>query len=254
MDPMSLKQISPDAVILWKWGFFSINLTMVFTWAIMALLVLVSWLVTRNLSTGTKISRWQNLLEVFVEAMRNQIRDVSQSDPGPYLPFIGTMFLFIAVSNFLTMIPGYVPPTGSLSTTAALAICVFIAVPAFGILEQGLGGYLKHYFRPTVFMLPFHVIGELSRTLALAVRLFGNIMSGTKIVAILLAITPLLFPIVMQALGLLTGLIQAYIFAILAMVYIVSGTRARKEKEDTEKEQEKIDRPNKLQRKGENHG
>jgi len=254
MDPMSLKQISPDAVILWKWGFFSINLTMVFTWAVMALLVLVSWLVTRNLSTGTKISRWQNLLEVLVNAMRNQIREVSQSEPDFYLPFIGTMFLFIAVSNFLAMIPGYVPPTGSLSTTAALAICVFIAVPAFGILEQGVGGYLKHYIQPTVFMLPFHVIGELSRTLALAVRLFGNIMSGTKIVAILLAITPLLFPIVMQALGLLTGIIQAYIFAILAMVYIASGTRARKEKEDTEKEQEKADRSNKLQKKGENNG
>jgi len=254
MDPMSLKQISPDAVILWKWGFFSINLTMVFTWAVMALLVLVSWLVTRNLSTGTKISRWQNLLEVLVNAMRNQIRDVSQSDQGPYLPFIGTLFLFIAVSNFLAMIPGYVPPTGSLSTTAALATCVFAAVPLYGIMEQGIGGHLKHYIRPTVFMLPFHVIGELSRTLALAVRLFGNIMSGTKIVAILLAITPLLFPIVMQALGLLTGLIQAYIFAILAMVYIASGTRARKEKEDTGKEQEETDRSNKLQRKGENNG
>jgi F-type H+-transporting ATPase subunit a len=235
MDPMSLKQISPDAVILWKWGFFSVNLTMVFTWAIMALLVLVSWLVTRNLSTSTRISRWQNLLEVLVNGMRNQIREVSQSDPDPYLPFIGTMFLFIAVCNFLTMIPGYVPPTGSLSTTAALAICVFIAVPVYGILKQGLVGYLRYYIRPTVFMLPFHVIGELSRTLALAVRLFGNIMSGTKIAAILLTITPLLFPIVMQALGLLTGLIQAYIFAILAMVYIASGTRARREGGETKK-------------------
>ena len=181
MDPMSLKHISPDAVVLWEWGFLRINLTLVFTWAVMALLVAGSWLVTRNLSTGTSIPRWQNLLEVLVTGMRNQIRDVSRSDPGPYLPFIGTIFLFIVVSNFLTMVPGYVAPTGSLSTTAALAICVFVAVPFYGIMEQGIGGYLRHYVRPTVFMLPFHVIGELSRTLALAVRLFGNIMSGTKI-------------------------------------------------------------------------
>jgi F-type H+-transporting ATPase subunit a len=233
MDLMSLKQISPDVVVLWEWHFLSLNLTIVFTWGIMAVLTLASWLVTRKLSTGTRISRWQNLLEVVVSGMRSQIRDVSQQEPDRYVPFIGTLFLFIAMSNLLTIIPGYVPPTGSLSTTAALAICVFVAVPLYGILDQGVGGYFKHYIRPTVFMLPFHVMGELSRTLALAVRLFGNIMSGTKIVAILLAITPLLFPIVMQALGLLTGLIQAYIFAVLAMVYIASATRAREEKEQT---------------------
>ena len=233
MDLMSLKEISPDAVVLWEWRFLSLNLTIVFTWGIMAVLTLVSWLVTRNLSTGTRISRWQNLLEVVVSGMRTQIRDVSQQEPDRYVPFIGTIFLFIALANLLTIIPGYVPPTGSLSTTAALAICVFIAVPLYGILDRGVGGYFKQYIRPTVFMLPFNVMGELSRTLALAVRLFGNIMSGTKIVAILLAITPLLFPIVMQALGLLTGLIQAYIFAVLAMVYIASATRARQEKEQT---------------------
>ncbi|HNT43957.1 MAG TPA: F0F1 ATP synthase subunit A [Syntrophorhabdaceae bacterium] len=224
---MSLKEISPDAVILWKWGFVHVNLTMVFTWAIMALLVLACWIVTRDLSTGTAVSRWQNLLEILVSAMRDHIRDVTRSEPGPYLSFIGTLFLFIAVSNFLAVVPGYVPPTGSLSTTAALAICVFVAVPLYGIMDQGVSGYLRHYIRPTVFMLPFHVIGELSRTLALAVRLFGNIMSGTKIVAILLAVTPFIFPIVIQALGLLTGMIQAYIFSILAMVYIASATRAR---------------------------
>jgi F-type H+-transporting ATPase subunit a len=232
MDLISLKQISPDAVVIWQWKFLSLNLTILFTWGIMALLTVVSWLITRKLSTGPELSRWQNLLEVIVNGMRNQIRDVSQQEPSRYLPFIGTIFLFIAISNLLTVLPWYVPPTSSLSTTAALAICVFVAVPLYGIAEQGIVGYFKHYIRPTVFMLPFHVIGELSRTLALAVRLFGNIMSGTKIVAILLAITPLLFPIVMQALGLLTGLIQAYIFAILAMVYIASATRAHQEKEE----------------------
>jgi F-type H+-transporting ATPase subunit a len=124
-------------------------------------------------------------------------------------------------------VPGYIPPTASLSTTAALAICVFVAVPVYGILQSGAAGYFKQYIKPTVFMLPFNVMGELSRTLALAVRLFGNIMSGAKIGAILLAIAPLFFPIIMHALGLLTGLIQAYIFAVLAMVYIASATRSR---------------------------
>jgi F-type H+-transporting ATPase subunit a len=232
MDLMSLKDISPDTVLFWQRGVLSLNATILFTWIIMALLTLVSWLVTRNLSTATQISRWQNLLEVLVSNMRNQIREVSQQEPDRYLPFIGTLFLFIAVSNLLAIIPGYIPPTGSLSTTAALAICVFVAVPVFGILDQGLRGYLKRYIRPTAFMLPFHVIGELSRTLALAVRLFGNMMSGVKIVAILLAIAPLFFPIFMYALGLLTGLIQAYIFAILAMVYIGSAIRAQHERKE----------------------
>ena len=114
--------------------------------------------------------------------------------PAKYLGFIGTLFLFIAVSNLCAIIPGYEAPTGSLSTTSALAISVFVAVPLFGIEEQGLGGYLKSYLKPTWIMLPFNIISELSRTFALAIRLFGNIMSGTMIVAILLTITPLIFP------------------------------------------------------------
>ena len=148
---------------------------------------------------------------------------------------MGTLFIFIGVSNLLAIVPGYIPPTASLSTTAALAICVFIAVPLYGILYQGITAYLKQYIRPTVFMLPFNVMGELSRTLALSVRLFGNMMSGVKIAAIFLAIAPLFFPIIMQALGLLTGLIQAYIFAILSMVYIASATRSHHEKEQQKK-------------------
>ena len=157
--------------------------------------------------------------------MRDQIRDVSRQDPGPYLPFVGTLFLFTATANLLSVVPGYRPPTGSLSTTAALATCVFVAVPLYGIASQGMGQYLKHYIQPTVLMLPFNVIGELSRTLALAVRLYGNMMSGTVIAAILIGFVPLFVPVLMQLLGLLTGMIQAYIFAVLAMVYIASATR-----------------------------
>jgi F-type H+-transporting ATPase subunit a len=111
-----------------------------------------------------------------------------------------------------------------------LALCVFLAVPIFGIRKQGIVGYLKTYTQPTWIMLPFNIIGELSRTLALAVRLFGNMMSGAMIVAILLTITPFIFPIFMTALGLLTGMVQAYIFTILAGVYIAAATLTPKPK------------------------
>jgi len=229
---MDIKAISPDQVTIWQWGPISLNATIVFTWVVMLLLVLCSWLVTRRLSSEVRLSRWENLLEILVKGMQDQIREISHQETRMYLPFVGTLFLFIALSNLLSIVPGYVSPTASLSTTTALAICVFVAVPVYGILNQGLLGYLKQYIRPTVLMLPFNLIGELSRTLALAVRLFGNMMSGAKIGAILLAITPLFFPIIMHALGLLTGLIQAYIFAILAMVYIASATRVHKEREE----------------------
>lgn len=218
--------ISPDGVVFLQWGAVSLNATIVFTWLVMLLLTLVSWLVTRRLSTGADISRWQNLLEVLVTGIRDQIREVSLQDPGRYLPFVGTLFLFIATANLLNVVPGYMAPTGSLSTTTALAICVFVAVPLYGIAAEGPRGYLRHYVRPTWLMLPFNVIGEVSRTVALAVRLYGNIMSGTVIVAILVSLTPYFFPVVLQLLGLLTGMIQAYIFAVLAMVYIASATSA----------------------------
>ena len=226
--------INPDSIVLWEWGVFRLNLTIALTWMVMALLAVTSWLITRRLSTGTELSRWQNLLEVVVVGIRDQIRGVTHQEPGRYLPFVGTLFLFIATANLLNIVPGYMAPTGSLSTTTALAICVFVAVPLYGIVYQGPGRYFSHYVQPTVLMLPFNVIGELSRILALAVRLYGNIMSGTVIAAILLSITPYFFPVVMQMLGLLTGMIQAYIFAILAMVYIASAASAAETPESTE--------------------
>jgi len=219
-------QITPDEVVFWQWDSITLNATIVFTWIVMALLVVGSRLITMRLSDGEQLSRWQNLLEVLVTGMRDQIRDVSHTDPRQYLPFIGTLFLFVATSNILAVVPGFQPPTGSLSTTTALAICVLLAVPLYGVAERGVADYLRKYIQPTVFMLPFNIIGELSRTLALAIRLYGNVMSGTIIVGILLSIAPFVFPVVMQLLGLLTGLIQAYIFAVLAMVYIASATRA----------------------------
>ena len=230
--------ISPDNVVYWQYGLFQLNATLVFTWVVMALLTIGSWLITRRLSTGTELSRWQNLLEVVVTGIRDQIEDVSHQRAGPYLPFIGTLFLFIIISNLLNMVPGFSPPTGSLSTTTALALCVFVAVPLYGIAREGPLEYFRHYVRPTPLMLPFNLIGEISRTVALAVRLYGNIMSGTVIVGILLSLTPFFFPVVMQLLGLITGVIQAYIFAVLAMVYIASATSARRQTEHAENEED----------------
>ena len=222
--------LSADQMILWRHGFLKLNGTIVFTWGVMFVLVVGSKLVTRNLSTDSKRSRWQNLLEMIVTSIETQIEEVGLPHPEKYLGFLGTLLLFLATANLFTVIPGYQPPTGSLSTTAALALCVFVAVPFFGIKEQGLRGYLKSYTEPTFIMLPFNIISEVSRTLALAVRLFGNMMSGVMIIAILLTITPFVFPIVMTTLGLLTGMVQAYIFSILAAVYIAAATRAQKPK------------------------
>ncbi|MDB5925102.1 MAG: synthase subunit [Betaproteobacteria bacterium] len=221
-------RLSPDDMIFWQNGFLKLNATIVFTWLLMLVLAVGSKLITRKLSTDLKRTRWQNLLEIVVTGIGKQIEEVGLRNPEKYLGFLGTLFLFVATATLCAVIPGYEPPTGSLSTTAALALCVFVAVPLYGIESQGMRGYLRSYVEPTFVMLPFNIIGEVSRTLALAVRLFGNMMSGAMIIGILLAITPFVFPVVMTALGLLTGMVQAYIFSILAAVYIAAATRTIK--------------------------
>ena len=232
MEILHLDQITPDAVILWKWKFIVLNATILYTWILMAIMTVGSWFITSNLSTETSSSRWQSFLEVVVTGIRDQIREVSQQEPHQFMPFIGTLFLFIGFSNFLSFVPGYAPPTSSLSTTAGLAISVFIAVPLYGVFDRGIIGYLKHYAEPSLFMVPLHIMSEISRTLALAIRLFGNVMSGNKVVAILLSISPFVFPVVINMLELLIGLIQAYIFAVLATVFISAVVRAQHEKEE----------------------
>jgi len=219
--------LSPDNVVFWRYGILELNATIVYTWGLMLVLVVGSKLITRKLSLELERSPWQNLLEIIVTTIEHQIKEVGLHHPERYLGFLGTLFLFIATASLCTVIPGYEPPTGSLSTTVALALCVFIAVPLYGIEAQGMRGYLTSYVKPTFIMLPFNIISEISRTLALAVRLFGNMMSGAMIIAILLTITPFIFPIVMTLLGLLTGMVQAYIFSILAAVYIAAATHVR---------------------------
>jgi F-type H+-transporting ATPase subunit a len=216
--------LSPDHIIFWEYGFVKLNGTIVYTWALMLLLAVGSRAITVRLSAGLERSRWQNLLEIIVISIQKQIAEVGLRQPRDYLPFLGTLFVFVALASLLVIIPGYEPPTGSLSTTAALAICVFVAVPFYGIRKQGLRRYLQSYLKPLPLLLPFNILAEFTRTLALAVRLFGNMMSGTMILAILLVITPFIFPVVMSALALLTGIVQAYIFSILATVYIAAAT------------------------------
>ena len=216
--------LSTDEIILWQHGVIKINITIVTTWLLILIMAAGAKLITRNLGEGIIISRWQSLLEIIVITIRNQISEIGLIQPDKYLGFVGTLFLFIATANIFTIFPFYEPPTGSLSTTTALALLVFIAVPFYAIRERGLFGYLKTFAEPTLIMLPFNIISELSHTLALAVRLFGNMMSGSMILAILLIVTPFIFPMLMNVLGLLTGMIQAYIFSVLATVFIAAAS------------------------------
>jgi len=216
-------QLTPDETIVFTLGNWAINATIFNTWIVMALLVGISVLVTRNLRADTAPGRWRSALELIVTTIQSQIAEVTQSGARHVMYFAGTLFLFIAVSNVLTVVPGFAPPTSSLSTTVALTISVLVAIPLFGIASGGVRQYLHKFIEPSLIMLPFNIIGEFSRGVSLAMRLYGNVMSGAVIAAILLSIAPFFFPVVMDMLGLLTGFIQAYIFAILATVYISSA-------------------------------
>ncbi len=216
-------RISPDEVIIWHNDYFNLNLTVVTTWFLIIAMAGAARWITRGVTAGVHVSRRQTCLEIIVLALKDLIAGVGLNRPEKYIGFIGTLFLFIAVSNLSTILPYYEPPTGSYSTTAALALCVFAAVPFFGIRELGLAEYLKTYIKPTFLMLPFHVVSQVTRTLALATRLFGNIMSGSMVLALLISLAPLIFPIAIIALGLLTGIVQAYIFTILAAVFIAAA-------------------------------
>jgi F-type H+-transporting ATPase subunit a len=222
--------LTPDQLVFFRWGFFHLNATVVFTWVLMALLTIGSWLLTRHLAGPEEPgSRWQNAIEAIVGTIRRQIQSMCPVGADTYLPFVGTLFLFIVGSSLLEVLPGWHAPTASLSTTAALAISVGVAVPVFGVLRQGFAEYFRHYLRPTPIMLPFHLLSETSRNLALAIRLFGNIMSEGLILAMLVMIAPFFMPVPMQVLALLTGVIQAYVFALLAMVYITAAVQRGQE-------------------------
>ncbi|MDD4519773.1 MAG: F0F1 ATP synthase subunit A [Alphaproteobacteria bacterium] len=201
---------------------FGINATIFYTWIVMALLVGGSIFITRRLKSDKVSSKLQTIIEFLVMNIREQIMAVSGDNPSKYLTFIMTLFLFILTCNLLTFVPWFKPPTASLSTTSAFAFCVFLAIPVFSIQNAGLKGYLKKFIDPVPIMLPMNILGEFSSSFSLAFRLYGNIFSGVMIGMVLMSMVPFLLPISMQLLGLLTGAIQAYIFALLAIVYISS--------------------------------
>ncbi len=230
--------LSPDTTVLWEYGFFKLNATILFTWAVMLVLVAGSILITRSVVAGAKNSRWKSLAEIIITAIDRQMFEVGLREPRKYLPFLGTIFLFVATAGLCVVFPGYKSPTGSLSTTAALALIVFVAVPYYGIRGQGVGGYLKTFAEPTPLMVPFNIIGELSRTFTLAIRMFGNMMSEEMVAAVLLIIVPLFFPILLKVLGLFSGMVQAYIFSILAAVYIAAATEGESGSQPSLKENE----------------
>lgn len=217
-------QLTPDNIIFFTLAGWEVNATIVNTWIVMALLVGISMLITRNLRPDVPPNRWRTTLEVIVKLIQGQIEEVTRNSARHVMYFAGTLFLFIALSNLMLVVPGFSPPTSSLSTTVALALSVLVAVPVFGIASRGVKQYLKTFIEPSAIMLPFNIVGEFSRGISLAIRLYGNVMSGAVIAAILLTVAPFFFPVVMDMLGLLTGMIQAYIFAILATVYISSAT------------------------------
>ncbi len=218
--------LTPDEVIYFSYDFFVLNATILYTWIVMAFLVVSSWLITRKVSGGAEITQRQAILEVIVETIQRQVRELTQQDPSPYLPLIGTLFLYISIANLLVVLPVFQSPTASLSTTAALATWVFVSVPAYAIAKRGIVAYLKDYAEPTIIMLPLRLLSEISRTISLAIRLFGNMVSNRLIGAIFLLVIPLIIPAVLNMIGLIVGQIQAYIFAILATVYIASATRS----------------------------
>ncbi len=218
--------LTPDTIIYWKFAGIQFSATIVNTWVVMVILICGSIITTGKFTIMGKRSRWQNFVESLVSTARATIQDITQENPDHYLSFIGTLFLFTGLSNLMAVIPLFRTPTSSFYTTSALATIVFFSVPIFGIKKNGVRKYLRHYLEPSAVMLPFTIIGEFSRTLAMAVRLFGNILSGVMISAILLSIIPFIFPVVFDLISILIGTIQAYILAILAAVYIESGSQS----------------------------
>jgi F-type H+-transporting ATPase subunit a len=206
--------------------------TVLVTWGIMLVVTTVSWLGTRKLldCPGTI----QNGLEAALELVEGVIGELTSFSPKPFLPLIGTLAIFLVACNSVSMIPGLGAPTRDMNTTAALAVVVFFSVHFYGLRIVGPKRYLRGYIEPFWLLLPFNLVGELSRTVALAIRLFGNILSGEIIAAILLGLAGLLVPVPMQVFGLLIGLIQAYVFSLLSMVFIVAGLRGNEPTESVE--------------------
>lgn len=213
--------------ILFMLGPLPISRDVVTTWAIMAILTIAAHLGMRRATLDP--GAFQSALEIVVETLDKQITDVMRCDPAPYLPLIGTLFLFIVCANLAAVVPGVKPPTGHLETPAVLATAVFFSVHYFGVRSRGFRQYIKRYAKPNVLLLPLNILAEITRTFSLMIRLFGNMMSHELVIAIVVLLAGLLMPIPFMLLGILIGIIQAFIFTVLATVYIgaaVSGSES----------------------------
>jgi F-type H+-transporting ATPase subunit a len=206
------------STVLFHLGPVAITRPVVTTWGIMVGLGLASWLASRRLVLHP--DRRQTVLELIVTGIAGQIEDVIRKDARPFLPLLGTLFIFLVVANLSGVLPGVEAPTGKLETPAALALIVFVAIHYFGVRARGLLGYLASFAKPKLIMLPLNVISEITRTFSLMVRLFGNVMSGEFVIALIVALAGLFVPIPLMALEILVGVVQAYIFTILATVFI----------------------------------
>ncbi len=214
-----MHQASPlTSTVLFHLGPVAITRPVVTTWVIMLVLTAVCWLVTRRLKAVP--DGRQAALEIVVTGIAAQIEDVIHKDARPFLPLLGTLFIFLVTANLSGVLPGVEAPTSKLETPAALALIVFFSVHYFGIRARGIRGYLASFAKPKLVMLPLNVLSELTRTFSLMLRLFGNIMSGEFIIALIVALAGLFVPIPLMALEILIGLVQAYIFTVLAAVFI----------------------------------
>ena len=206
------------STILFHLGPVGITRPVVTTWAIIAVLTLISWLVTGRLRLHP--DRRQIVLELLVTGIMAQIDEVTRKSPRPFLPLLGTLFIFLVAANLSGVLPGVEAPTGKLETPAALALIVFVAVHYFGVRARGPFGYLASFAKPKLIMLPLNIVSEITRTFSLMVRLFGNVMSGEFVIALVVALAGLFVPVPLMALEILVALVQAYIFTILATVFI----------------------------------
>jgi F-type H+-transporting ATPase subunit a len=213
-----------ESSVLFHVGIVPFSGTVVTTWGLMAALTLGCWLITRGFRPIA--GNWQAVIETAVVGIEEQISGLVNRDAGPFLPLLGTLFIFLVVANLSGIVPGIRAPTASVETPAALASIIFVSVHFFGVRFQGLGSYLRSYIKPNPVLLPLNLLSEVTRSFSLAMRLFGNIMSEELVVAIILALAGLLVPIPFMAFGILVGLVQAYIFTVLAAVYIAGGLGA----------------------------
>ena len=213
-----------ETAVLFHLGIVPVSRTVVTTWGLMTALTIGCWLATRGLRLAA--GSWQAVIEATVGWIEEQLSSLLNREAGPFLPLLGTLFIFLVVANISGIVPGIKAPTASIETSAALTSVIFMSVHIFGVRFQGLGRYLKGYIKPNPILLPLNILSEITRSFSLAMRLFGNIMSEELVVAIILALAGLLVPIPFMAFGILIGLVQAYIFTVLAAVYIAGGLGA----------------------------